>query len=463
MLHSGHRGRVRNRILTHGPGVLEDHELLEALLFYVIPYRDTNPLAHVLCNTFGSPSAVLSADRDALCRLAGVGESTAEFFALCDSVRNWVLRKRPPLPTYVTEEAQSRLFLRAFENATAEKTFLLLLNNRGQKISLFEIAPANIHSSFFRMSDVVRAAVKANASACVLAHNHLGEVLVPLQEDYDTTLQLTASLDEANVPMKEHFLVVGNRFLSLMKHYGISPRQGGSNRLSVAFGGEVTETPSLPLVPLFHETVGEEIDEEKEKELLSRLLFYAMRKETDLLADNLLLRAPDLASLLRCEGRELLSVEGMTEPCAALLSLLGEILHRRELVPPKKNEPLSLDALAAYIYALDKRSPRERIYLALFDGKGRYIDCVQAAEGVSNAATFTPRRLLEAAVYREAENVILVHTHPDGVCMPSDADILATGTLESLFGTAGIRLTDHLIIAEESYLSIMEYLRLQGK
>ncbi len=463
MLHSGHRGRVRNRILQHGAEVLESHELLEALLFYVIPYRDTNPLAHHLCNTFGTPHDVLSADAEALRGLSGVGESTVRFFALCHEVQMWMEREKKPLPSYTSPEALGNLFLRAFQDVTTEKTLLLLLNNRGEKLSLTEIAPASIHSSFFRSSDVVRRAVMANASFCALAHNHLTNVLIPLKEDYDATLTMASALDEAGVPLYEHFIVAEKRFLPLMRHYKVPHRQGASNRLALQLGGGMTETPSLPFVSLDVDSEATEKEGIEEQELLAKLLFYAIKQDSHRLAGALLLRSAGLDALLHASCAELLSVDGMTESAAVLVRLVGEILHRRDHEPPNKHDPVSMDEIAAYIRAKDKRAPRERIYLVLLDEKNRYIDCVQVTEGVSNSASFTPRRLLETALHQKAENVILAHTHPDGICTPSVADLQSTEATRSLFRSAGIRMLDHLIIAGDSYTSIEEYLRCRAK
>ena len=61
-LHNKHRERLRNRLKTEGPDHFEDHQLLEALLFFSIPRKDTNDTAHSLIEQTGSLSAVFAAD-----------------------------------------------------------------------------------------------------------------------------------------------------------------------------------------------------------------------------------------------------------------------------------------------------------------------------------------------------------------------------------------------------------------
>ena len=75
--HKGHRDRLRNRFLTHGLDALQDHEVLELLLFYALPRKDTNELARTLLHHFGSISAVLEAPLAELKEVGGIGDNAA--------------------------------------------------------------------------------------------------------------------------------------------------------------------------------------------------------------------------------------------------------------------------------------------------------------------------------------------------------------------------------------------------
>ena len=75
--HSGHRARVKARFLKEGLDAFEDHNALELLLFYAIPQRDTNELAHKLISAFGSFSAVFDAPVESLMQVGGIKENTA--------------------------------------------------------------------------------------------------------------------------------------------------------------------------------------------------------------------------------------------------------------------------------------------------------------------------------------------------------------------------------------------------
>lgn len=81
-IHAGHRERLKNKFLRFGAEALEEHELLELLLFYAIPQKDTNPIAHNLINRFGSVAGVLKAEPKELTEVSGIGMHAATLLKL---------------------------------------------------------------------------------------------------------------------------------------------------------------------------------------------------------------------------------------------------------------------------------------------------------------------------------------------------------------------------------------------
>ena len=118
-IHTGHRTRMRSRFFETGLDGFQPHEILEMLLFCVIPKRDVNPLAHALLDEFGSVDAVLSASPEALVRVPGVGEQTGEFFRALNAFTESYLAGRHHAPhnisslaaalRYVPENARNTL------------------------------------------------------------------------------------------------------------------------------------------------------------------------------------------------------------------------------------------------------------------------------------------------------------------------------------------------------------------
>ena len=84
-VHSGHRARMRAKLVTYGAKIFDTYELLEMLLYSVIPLKDTNPIAKSLLASAGSLDKLLSLDEEKLCEMDGVGERTARLLHLVGS------------------------------------------------------------------------------------------------------------------------------------------------------------------------------------------------------------------------------------------------------------------------------------------------------------------------------------------------------------------------------------------
>ncbi|MBQ7858523.1 MAG: hypothetical protein IJ347_00090 [Faecalibacterium sp.] len=94
LLHQDHRERMRRRVERYGLESLEEHEALEYLLYFAIPRRDTNPIAHALLNRFGSFAAVLEAAEEELLTVEGVGPSTARFLHAIQAIDRYYVASR---------------------------------------------------------------------------------------------------------------------------------------------------------------------------------------------------------------------------------------------------------------------------------------------------------------------------------------------------------------------------------
>ena len=96
-IHEGHRQRLKQRFLEEGLDKFTDIQVLELLLFYCIPRKDTNPIAHALLAHFGSLSQVLEAPVEELRKVEGVGESAALFLHLTTEVSRFYLALNPAM------------------------------------------------------------------------------------------------------------------------------------------------------------------------------------------------------------------------------------------------------------------------------------------------------------------------------------------------------------------------------
>ena len=155
-VHDGHRARKKQQFLHRGADSFADHELLELALYYAIPRRDTNELAHRLLETFGSLQGVLNAPVEELQKVDGVGESVAVFLHLMPELLKRAQMTRPGERNLNSPEKCGSYFLRLLGGETREVLYQLCLDGKG-KLLLFNCHP-EIHAD---SRDLVAAGITA--------------------------------------------------------------------------------------------------------------------------------------------------------------------------------------------------------------------------------------------------------------------------------------------------------------
>lgn len=130
-LHENHRARVRKRFEHEGLKTFADHNVLELLLFYSIPQKDTNDIAHRLLDEFGSLSAVFDAPKDVLMNVVGVGENTATLIKLMPELFSRYEQDKIKNESIVlnSAEAAGKYFMSRFIGANTEKLYAVCLDN----------------------------------------------------------------------------------------------------------------------------------------------------------------------------------------------------------------------------------------------------------------------------------------------------------------------------------------------
>ena len=202
-LHDGHRQRLLQRFLREGLDGFDEHNILELLLFYAIPRKDTNELAHRLMDDFGSLAGVLDASAQELQQVEGVGENTAGFLKLL-----------PDLCLASTEQA-GRFLLPRYIGRQEETVLLTCLDGKCRVLSCTVLHKGSLNSSEVNVRKLLTAALKHNAAAVILAHNHPGGVALPSPEDLSTTARIKAALEAADIRLLDHIIVADHDFVSL--------------------------------------------------------------------------------------------------------------------------------------------------------------------------------------------------------------------------------------------------------
>ena len=215
-LHDGHRQRLKARFLREGLDGFEPHNALELLLFYAVPQKDTNELAHRLLRRFGSFSGVLDADLDELCAETGVGPSVGTYLKLLAASARYYEVDRAAAPKTLRSIEEIGEFLRPrFLGRKKEMVFLLCLDNRGGMTYGDFVAEGTIDSAPMYVREILERAVKSKAASVVLAHNHPKGLALPSPADLNVTGQLLEALELAKIKLIDHFIFAEDDWVSL--------------------------------------------------------------------------------------------------------------------------------------------------------------------------------------------------------------------------------------------------------
>lgn len=221
-IHDGHRDRMKQRFLRNGLDIFEPHQVLEMLLFYVLPRRDTNPIAHALLKEFGTLSNVLDADYASLCRVEGISKQAALFLTFCGSLVGRYMEAKVSNETVFRNLDDMRKYLQArFVNATKEKLYVLCMNSRGKLLSCSMISEGSVNTTDLNLREIIQTVLKfPTTTTVVLAHNHPSGYATPSQADLDSTLQAKLALNGVGVRLIDHIIFSQDGYISL----GSSPK-----------------------------------------------------------------------------------------------------------------------------------------------------------------------------------------------------------------------------------------------
>ena len=215
-IHDGHRQRLRNRFRAEGLDHFEEHQVLELLLYYVIPRKDTNPIAHALLARFGSLSQVLEAQPEELAKVPGMGESAATFLSLTTAVGRYYLINRTMQETILpTIEKCGQYLVPYFYGRRNETVFLLCLDAKCKVLCCKEMGEGSVNSAGVPIRRIVETALGVNATSVILAHNHPSGFAVPSGEDVQTTRRVALALDAVEIGLVDHIVIADDDFVSL--------------------------------------------------------------------------------------------------------------------------------------------------------------------------------------------------------------------------------------------------------
>lgn len=216
-MHEKHRERQRQKFKLHGGEVFHDHELLEMLLYYSIPRKNTNDIAHALISRFGSLGGVLDASAEELCAVEGVGAHSADLIKLTQAISARAFASPQDMRGAINSYSAAKSFLiELFRGETKERLYLISLNNSFRILDCQCISEGEVNYASTTVSVLTRPAVRNNASAVILAHNHPDGIAVPSSSDIDATVRIREAFGALDIKFLEHFVVAKDRCTAIL-------------------------------------------------------------------------------------------------------------------------------------------------------------------------------------------------------------------------------------------------------
>ncbi|MFZ7132482.1 MAG: RadC family protein [Eubacteriales bacterium] len=218
-LHKGHRQRVKNRYLKEGLDHFQDHQILELLLFYSIPMKDTNEIAHKLIREFGSLSGVFDADPKELCSRTGITENTAVLISLIPSLsRRYNQSKFKDKPLLNSSSKAGEYATTLFTGRLYEVFYVICLDSQNKVNNATLLHEGTINEAPVYPRLIVETALRHQANSIILAHNHPGGSLNPSQADIQITKKIKKATEAISIKVVDHIIVSGETFYSFAEN-----------------------------------------------------------------------------------------------------------------------------------------------------------------------------------------------------------------------------------------------------
>ena len=189
--------------------------MLELLLYYAIPRRDTNELAHRLLHRFGSLGKVLCAPMEELQQVEGMGENSALFLSLLFAVSWRVYYNQAKTQALNSVRDVGEFFLCLLQSERKEKLYQVNLDGKGKLLNYHCLSAGSRSMTSVCVREVVENALRDNASQVLLGHNHPSGVALPSQEDRQTTQEVSRALKAIGIPLVDHIVVADGDYVSM--------------------------------------------------------------------------------------------------------------------------------------------------------------------------------------------------------------------------------------------------------
>ena len=221
----GHRERIKEKFLKNGIDGFAEYEILELLLTYCIPRKDTKPVAKDLLNKFKTLDNVFKADFDKLSVIDGLGNNSIAFLKLIGDLPSIIykdeLKNKKLIDRETLKISNKDILLNYLRNKIGyeekEKFYVIYLSSSNEVIEFEENSVGTLDRSSVYPREIYKKVINLNAKSIILAHNHPSDNITPSKSDIELTNEIAKGLKNFGALLIEHIIITKNSYFSFLE------------------------------------------------------------------------------------------------------------------------------------------------------------------------------------------------------------------------------------------------------
>ena len=214
-VHEGHRKRMKERCIKDGAGVFEDHQLIEMLLYYCVPRKDTNEAAHNIINKCRTLSNIVYSNPKDLINKYGLTCSQAVLFNIIGEIMKRCSMEPSKAKPVISNNIEAGEYACALLRHEKQECFYIIsLDAKSRIIDASLISEGTVNTTHVYPKSVVEAALRHNATNVIFAHNHPSGGLKPSFYDINMTNELSRLMKFLDIGVVDHIIVAENSYFS---------------------------------------------------------------------------------------------------------------------------------------------------------------------------------------------------------------------------------------------------------
>ena len=221
----GHRERIKEKFLKNGIDGFAEYEILELLLTYCIPRKDTKPIAKDLLNKFKTLDNVFKADFDKLSVIDGLGKNSIAFLKLIGDLPSIIykdeLKNKKLIDRETLKISNKDILLNYLRNKIGyeeiEKFYVIYLSSSNEVIEFEENSVGTLDRSSVYPREIYKKIINLNAKSVILAHNHPSDNITPSKSDIELTNEIAKGLKNFGALLIEHIIITKNSYFSFLE------------------------------------------------------------------------------------------------------------------------------------------------------------------------------------------------------------------------------------------------------